>query len=60
MRMWKGSNDKDVGTVHELNAVEECHKVEPKTGWCSMVSVIILERVGRGRQPMALCACMGA
>jgi hypothetical protein len=29
--MWKASNEKGVGAVHELNAVEECHEVEQET-----------------------------
>jgi hypothetical protein len=58
--MWKGLNDKGVGAVHELNVVEECHEVEQETGWCSSSSAVILERVGRGRQPMGLHVSMGA
>ena len=58
--MWKGSNDKGVGRVHELNVVEECHEVGQEIVWCSSSGVVILERVGRGRQPMGLRACMGA
>ena len=35
------SNDKGVGTVHELNVVEECHEVEQEIGWCSSNGVVI-------------------
>ena len=52
-------NDKGVSAVHELIVVEECYEVEQKIGWCSSSGAVILERVGRGRQPTGLRTSMG-
>jgi hypothetical protein len=46
--------------VYKLSVVKECHEVEQEIGWCSSNGAIILERVGRGIQPMGLHASMSA
>lgn len=55
--MWEGTSDEGTNVVLELNALEECHKMEQETVWFSSGGGTSLEKSRkRERKLMSLHA----